>query len=143
MNPLPIGAAARRTGCSVPTLRYYEDIGLVPPATRTAAGQRSYGEAELQRLGFIRRCRDFGFSIDQVRELLRLADQPDRPCVEARDIAAGQLADVRRRLLELHALESGLADFVRRCDSSCAGGAAQGCHILEDLAAPAAPRCCG
>ncbi|RZJ09911.1 MAG: MerR family transcriptional regulator, partial [Rubrivivax sp.] len=66
MNALSIGTVAKQAGCSVPTIRYYEDIGLLPPAARTAAGQRSYGKADLQRLGFIRRCRELGFPVDQV-----------------------------------------------------------------------------
>jgi Cu(I)-responsive transcriptional regulator len=134
--PLSIGAVARRTGCTVPTIRYYEDIGLLPPAPRTEGGQRHYADAALRRLMFIRRCRDFGFSIDQVRELVGLVDQPDRPCTEVRDIAAVHLAEVRRKLGELKALEASLHAFVGSCDSACAGGAAVDCTILEDLAQP-------
>ena len=133
---LSIGIVARRTGATVPTVRYYEEIGLLPPAFRTEAGQRSYGEATVRRLIFIRRCRDFGFSIDQVRELVGLVDQPDRPCVEVRDIAATHLEQVRRKLEELKELEAGLSAFVCGCDTACAGGAAVDCTILEDLALP-------
>ncbi len=133
---LSIGAVAKRTGCTVPTIRYYEDIGLLPPAARTEAGQRNYGDATLRRLTFIRRCRDFGFSIDQVRELVGLVDQPERPCTEVRDIAAIHLAQVRRKLNELRELEASLDGFVCSCDSACAGGAAVDCTILEDLALP-------
>lgn len=136
-STLSIGAVAKRTGCTVPTIRYYEDIGLLPPAARTDAGQRHYGEATLRRLTFIRRCRDFGFSIEQVRELVGLVDQPDRPCMEVRDIAAIHLTEVRRKLDELRALEAGLKAFVCSCDTACAGGAAIDCSILEDLALPA------
>jgi DNA-binding transcriptional MerR regulator len=146
-----IGAVAGLSGCTVPTIRYYEEIGLLPPAARTDGGQRQYGDAALRRLTFIRRCRDFGFSIEQVRELVGLVDQPDRPCTEVRDIAAVHLAQVRRKLDELKALEASLGAFVSSCDSACAGGAAVDCTILEDLAQPsggarAAARkgaCCG
>ena len=131
---LSIGAVAKRTGCTVPTVRYYEEIGLLPPADRTDAGQRHYGLATLRRLTFIRRCRDFGFSIDQVRELVSLVDQPDRPCTEVRDIAAIHLAQVRRKLDELKTLEASLDAFVCSCETACAGGAAVDCTILEDLA---------
>ena len=131
---LSIGAVAKRTGCTVPTIRYYEEIGLLPPADRTDAGQRHYGLATLRRLTFIRRCRDFGFSIDQVRELVSLVDQPDRPCTEVRDIAAIHLAQVRRKLDELKTLEASLDAFVCSCETACAGGAAVDCTILEDLA---------
>lgn len=133
---LSIGTVARRTGCTVPTIRYYEDIGLLPPAARTDGGQRHYGDAALRRLMFIRRCRDFGFSIEQVRELVGLVDQPDRPCTEVRDIAAVHLAQVRRKLDELKALEASLQGFVGSCDSACTGGPAVDCTILEDLAQP-------
>lgn len=142
MKPLSIGTVAKQAGCSVPTIRYYEDIGLMPPAVRTAAGQRSYGAADLKRLGFIRRCRDLGFPIDQVRELIALVEQPQRPCAEARDIASSQLDEVRRKLAELTQLEASLTAFVQGCNSACAGGDAAGCTILEELAAPAS-RCCG
>lgn len=147
---LSIGLVARRTGATVPTVRYYEDIGLLPPAARTEAGQRSYDEATVRRLVFIRRCRDFGFSIEQVRELVGLVDEPDRPCAEVRDIAASHLAQVRHKLAELKALEASLNAFVCSCDTACSGGSAVDCTILEDLALPAeeaqvvrAAGCCG
>lgn len=134
---LSIGLVARRTGATVPTVRYYEDIGLLPPAARTEAGQRSYDEATVRRLVFIRRCRDFGFSIEQVRELVGLVDEPDRSCAEVRDIAATHLAQVRQKLEELKALEASLNAFVCSCNTACAGGPAVDCTILEDLALPA------
>lgn len=144
-----IGVVAKRTGCSVPTIRYYEDIGLLPSANRTEGGQRSFSEATVGRLIFIRRCRDFGFSLDQVRELVGLVDEPSRPCVEVRDLAAIHLAEVQSKLLELKALESSLLGFVRACNAACAGGATLDCTILEDLSRPveASPSsgtgCCG
>ena len=140
---LSIGLVARRTGATVPTVRYYEEIGLLPPVNRTEAGQRSYDEATVRRLVFIRRCRDFGFSIDQVRELVRLVDEPDRPCAEARGIAARHLVEVQRKLAELQSLEASLNAFVCGCDTACAGGPAVDCTILEELALPADPRRCG
>jgi len=133
---LSIGLVARRTGATVPTVRYYEEIGLLPPAARTESGQRSYDESTLRRLVFIRRCRDFGFSIDQVRELVGLVDRPDRPCVEVRDIAASHLLQVRQKLDELRALEVSLNTIVCGCETECAGGPAVDCTILEDLAVP-------
>ncbi|MGQ3053045.1 MAG: MerR family transcriptional regulator [Roseateles sp.] len=132
-----IGVVARQTGCSVPTIRYYEEIGLLPSGPRTDAGRRVYGEAAVRRLSFIRRCRDFGFSIEQVRELVGLVDEPERPCIEVRDIAGRHLAQVRQRLAELQTLEASMARFVKGCDSACAGGAALDCNILEDLSAAA------
>jgi MerR family copper efflux transcriptional regulator len=145
---LSIGALARQAGCTVPTIRYYEEIGLLPPAPRSDGGQRLYGEPALRRLSFIRRVRGFNFSIEQVRELVYLVDEPERPCVEVRDIAAVHLREVRQKLIELQELEASLAGFVVSCNAACAGGAAVDCTILEELsvvARPAAARagCCG
>jgi DNA-binding transcriptional MerR regulator len=134
---LSIGTVARQTGLTVPTVRYYEEVGLLPAAPRTESGQRHYGDAAVRRLTFIRRCRDFGFSLDHVRELVGLVDHPERPCVEVRDIAAGHLAQVRKKRLELQELEHSLTGFVASCDIACARGAAVDCTILEELALPA------
>ena len=133
---LSIGFVARQTGCTVTTIRYYEEIGLLPTASRSEAGQRTYGARAVIRLTFIRRCRDFGFSIEQVRELVGVADEPQRPCIEVRDIASVHLGEVRKKLAELQALEAGLSAFVVSCNTACAGGAAVDCTILEDLAHP-------
>lgn len=148
---LSIGTLARQAGCTVPTIRYYEEIGLLPVAPRSEAGQRLYGEPALRRLSFIRRVRGFNFSIEQVRELVSLVDEPGRPCVEVRDIAAVHLREVQQKLAELQELEAKLASFVNSCNTACAGGPAVDCTILEDLTvpqtanAPAARRvsCCG
>lgn len=141
---LTIGKLAELTYSNVPTIRYYEEIGLLPPATRTAGGQRAYGEKDLERLTFIRRCRDFGFPIEQVRTLLTLTEKPERDCMEARDIAQGHLDTVRAKLKELRALERSLLDFVKSCDNACAGGPAGECTIMDDLQArpSAAANCC-
>lgn len=146
---ISIGVLAQKTACTVPTIRYYEEIGLLPTGPRTEAGRRVYGEPTVRRLTFIRRCRDFGFSIEQVRELVGLVDAPERPCAEVRDLAAIHLKQVREKLGELQELEASMAAFVLSCDTACAGGAALDCTILEDLASPA-PRvrqsganCCG
>jgi DNA-binding transcriptional MerR regulator len=138
---LTIGAAAARTGCNVPTIRYYEEIGLLPKAGRTAGGRRVYGAPDLRRLSFIRRCREFGFPIEQVRALAVLAEHGDRDCDEALDLARCQLEAVRRKLAELKALERTLAVYVERCDTGCSGGPAARCVIMEDLAAAATTRC--
>lgn len=143
--PHSIGAAARQTGCSVPTIRYYEEVGLLLAAPRTEGNQRHYDDAAVQRLTFIRRCRDFGFTIEQVRDLVGLVDQPSRNCVDVRDVANVHLVEVRKKLAELQALEASLSRFVFSCDTACAGGPAIDCTILENLnsPAPARSRCCG
>lgn len=133
---LSIGVLARQAQCTIPTIRYYEEIGLLPVAARSDRGQRSYGEAAVKRLTFVRRCRDLGFAIDEVRELVSLADQPDRPCVEVRDIASVHLKQMRKKLQELRELEGSLTAYVASCDSACAGGAAVDCTLLDALTMP-------
>jgi DNA-binding transcriptional MerR regulator len=138
-----IGALAKATGVSTPTIRYYEEIGLLPPPNRTAGGQRNYDETDLSRLTFIRQCRDFGFGIDQVRVLLGLSISSDRDCVETRDIAQLHLDEVRQKLSELRTLEHRLESFVQQCTDACAGGPGQDCVIFKDMAKPPkAESCC-
>lgn len=133
MAKLRIGALAERTGTNAPTIRYYEEIGLLRPADRQASGQRTYGDDDVKRLTFIRRCRDFGFSIEQVRSLVTLVQDRDRSCIGARDLAEEHLAAVRAKIVELKALEHSILGFVVSCDASCAGGPGPDCVILDDL----------
>jgi DNA-binding transcriptional MerR regulator len=133
---LRIGGLAERTGTNAPTIRYYEEIGLLPPADRREGGQRCFDEDDVKRLTFIRRCREFGFPIEQVRTLVSLMADPARSCMEARDLAQDHLDAVRAKLVELKALERSIASFVKTCDASCAGGPGPDCSILEDLAEP-------
>lgn len=135
---LTIGVLAERTGCNTPTIRYYEEIGLIPPAQRRPSGHRVYDAAAQDLLTFIRSCRDFGFSIEQVRALVSLTTSSDRDCVEARDIAQQHLESVRSKLTELRALERSLNKFVTSCTTACAGGPAPKCTILKDLGRAAA-----
>ena len=128
-NEIGIGDAARRTGCNIETIRYYERIGLVPKAPRTASRYRIYAAADLQRLIFIRRARELGFTLDEVRDLLRLAaDVPD-PCAAVRDVAAGHLGDVRAKIADLRKMERLLAAAVRQC----ARGESAGCPVIDAL----------
>lgn len=136
MTGLKIGALAERTGTNAPTVRYYEEIGLLRRADRQAGGQRTYGDADVRRLTFIRRCREFGFSIDQVRSLVALVQDPQSSCVHARDLAQEHLDVVRAKLAELRALERSIAGFIASCDASCAGGPGPDCVILDDLSRP-------
>lgn len=130
---ISIGVLASRSGTNPPTIRYYEEIGLIRPADRGSNGRRTYGEADLKRLTFIRRCRQFGFPIEQVRGLVDLLDNADRSCLDARDLARDQLIAVRGKLDELRALETSLASLVLDCEAVCAGGPGPECVILEDL----------
>jgi DNA-binding transcriptional MerR regulator len=126
---LRIGALAQRTGTTVPTIRYYEEIGLLRPAARSG-GQRTYDNEDVRRLSFIRRCRDFDFSIEDIRALLSLLHN-GKSCSEARQLAEGRLADLRRRQAELQALEATIASLVTACANTCDGGAAGDCVILQ------------
>lgn len=139
---LTIGALARAAGVTTPTIRYYEEIGLLPAAGRTAAGQRVYDGGDVERLTFIRRCRDFGFSIEQVRTLVGLSISADKDCAAVREIAQGHLEQVRTKLDELKALERSLEAFVVQCDTVCAGGAGRDCVIFKNLATPTAGAGC-
>lgn len=140
---LKIGDLARRTGTNAPTIRYYEDIGLIPRASRGDGGQRTYHISDVRLLSFIRRCRDFGFSIEQVRRLVSLMQDRSRDCVEARNVAQAHLDTVRAKLQELRALETSLASFVKSCDAECCGGPGADCVILQDLAEPSGKRAAG
>ncbi|NEH32579.1 MerR family transcriptional regulator [Rhizobium ruizarguesonis] len=143
MRGFTIGALAKATGTSTPTIRYYEEIGLLPPANRTASGQRNYDESDVGRLTFIKQCRDFGFSIEQVRVLLDLSVSSERDCAETRDIAQAHLDEVRTKMVELRALEKRLQGFVMRCNDACAGGPGSDCVIFKDMANPPTKGCCG
>ena len=130
---IAIGELSRRTGCNIETIRYYERVGLLPlPARR--GRYRLYGAEDVRRLGFVRRARELGFTLDEVRTLLGLGAGA---CAEARDVAAVRLEDVRTRIADLQAMERVLADTVHRCD---AGGEAR-CPLIEVLGGlPAHPR---
>jgi len=133
MSNFKIGALAKQTGTNAPTIRYYEEIGLLRSAGRQAGNQRVYSDADVKSLTFIRRCREFGFSIDQVRSLVALMQDPASSCVDARDLAQEHLVAVRKKLAELKALERSIAGFVSGCEASCAGGAGPDCVIFDDL----------
>lgn len=136
-----IGTLAKCSGTNVPTIRYYESVGLLPPAVRQEGGQRVYGDADVERLTFIRQCREFGFSNHQVRSLVALGRDQSRSCLELRDLAAAHLSDVRTRVRELEGLAKSLEAFVDTCEATCAGGAGPECTILDDLSK--SPKRCG
>jgi Cu(I)-responsive transcriptional regulator len=123
---LGIGALAKSTGTKVVTIRYYEQIGLMPAPDRTSGNYRAYSGDHLARLGFIRRARDLGFSIEQVKELLSLADQRNRSCDAVDAIAKEHLAEVDRKLADLAALRRELADVIGQCGS----GTIAECRII-------------
>lgn len=124
---------ARRTGSNLETVRYYEKVGLLPEPPRTAAGYRSYGIAHERRLRFVLRARELGFSLEEIRGLLRLVDERDRPCAEARDVAAVHLADIRAKIADLKRMERVLKDVVAQC-----GDGTPECPLIETLFGEAA-----
>jgi DNA-binding transcriptional MerR regulator len=127
-----IGTLAKATGTKVETIRYYESISLLPKPARTAGNYRSYAAAHLTRLGFIRRARDLGFSLDEVRALLRLSDDRSQSCGQVDTIAKAHLADVERKIADLEALRAELNGLIRQCRH----GTIDGCRILEALVLP-------
>ena len=133
MIGMTIGQLAKMTGTAVETVRYYEKIGLLPKVARTSGNYRSYGAGEADRLGFIRRSRDLGFSVGQVRALLSLADDRERECGEVDRLAKEHLAEVDRKIAGLKALRSELSSVVEQCQSGTVGE----CRILKALAAQA------
>lgn len=110
-----IGVLAEATGTKVETVRYYERIGLLSKPGRTSSNYRSYSEAHLGRLSFIRRARDLGFTLDQVRTLLGLAESRDSDCCAVDAIAQDHLADIERKIVDLRALRRELRDLVGQC----------------------------
>src|SRR3979411_3323029 len=97
-SPLTIGALAERTDCNVPTIRYYEEIGLLAKAGWRPGGHRFYREADVKRLTFIRRCREFHLPLEKIRELVDLIEHPESDCNAARQLAEQQLIVVRKKL---------------------------------------------
>ena len=127
---IQIGELSRRTGCNIETIRYYERIGLLPTPLRRGRYRR-YASDDVARLGFVRRARELGFTLDEVRALLGLAANGERSCSDVREVAASHLRDVRERIADLKRMERVLADSVRGCDA----GSSAGCPLLDALGA--------
>ncbi len=123
------GALAREAGVNIETIRYYENIGLMPEPFRAGNGYRIYDETDLKRLSFIRRCRELGFSLDEVRGLLSLVDGGDYTCAEVRDLSIVRLGDVRQKIRDLRKMERTLKEMVSQCD----GGLVPECPIVDRL----------
>ena len=126
---MKIGELSRATGTNIETIRYYERIGLLPAPDRTAANYRSYGDAHRARLSFVRHSRDLGFTIEEIRSLLDLSDDPARECSEADRIATAHLEQVEAKIAQLTLLRDELARIVGRCR----GGLAGDCRVIEAL----------
>ena len=124
-----IGEVSRRTGVKVPTIRYYENVGLLAAPARTEGKQRRYRDEDVSRLDFIRHARDLGFEIIDIRELLALSARPDQSCAEVDVITRRHLSTVERRIAQLSALRGEL----RRMLDECNHGRVSDCRVLETL----------
>jgi len=126
----PIGEASRATGVKVPTIRYYEDIGLISAPSRSAGNRRLYDTDDLRRLAFIRHARELGFDVEAIRTLLALQDRPSQSCAAADAVAKARLAEVDARIVRLTALKAELEEMV----AQCARGRIDTCRVIETLA---------
>ena len=126
---LTIGKLGEAAGVKVPTIRYYEQIGLLPEPERSAGNQRLYGAQARERLAFIRHARDLGFPLEAIRDLLSLSDTPHQSCAAADVIATKQLVAVKERIARLTALQAEL----ERMLSQCAQGTIADCRVIEVL----------
>lgn len=127
---LTIGDLARHTGCKVQTIRYYEQLGLMPEPARSPGNQRLYGRVSADRLAFIRHARELGFPLPAIRELLELSDKPHEPCRSADEIARDHLREVEGKIARLNALRAELQRMIR----SCRKGHIAQCRVIEVLA---------
>jgi MerR family mercuric resistance operon transcriptional regulator len=129
---LSIGELSGRTGVNIETIRYYERVKMLPAPPRTSNGRRVYGPTEIRSLAFIRRSRELGFTLDEIRALLALsAEDANNTCGEVRQVAARHLADIRAKIADLRAMARVLADAVQRCDV----GEMPGCPLIDTLSA--------
>lgn len=125
-----IGELSSQTGVKIPTIRYYEQMGLLEAPGRSAGNQRRYSAAGLERLSFIRHARELGLTIGDIRELTELSNHPERPCGEAHSIAARHLAQVAERITKLRRLQKELKRITAIADKGHVGE----CHVIRALA---------
>jgi DNA-binding transcriptional MerR regulator len=127
---LSIGDLSKRTGVKVPTIRYYEQMGLIAAAERSEGNQRRYERQDLERLAFIRHARDLGLDIAAIRELIALSEHPKQPCGDADRIATEHLSSVREKIARLKKLEQELERIISHCDG---GHAIEDCYVIRSL----------
>jgi MerR family mercuric resistance operon transcriptional regulator len=126
---ITIGEMSRRTGANIETIRYYERVGVMPRPRRTEGGHRAYDSDQLKRLHFVRRSRELGFSLDEVRAMLRLVDDGALTCGEIHAMTVDHLADIKRKIADLRRLEKALASMA----AECSRGDIPDCPIIETL----------
>ncbi|WP_417417182.1 MerR family transcriptional regulator [Hoeflea sp.] len=124
-----IGALSRETTVNIETIRYYERIGIMPKPDRTDGGNRQYNHDQLKRLFFIKRCRELGFSIEEIRALLQMVDRADFTCGEVHSMTVDHLATVKKKLSDLRRLEKSL----RSMAAECGKGDVPACPIIDTL----------
>lgn len=124
-----IGDLSKRTGVKVPTIRYYEQMGLLRAAERSEGNQRRYEKSDLERLAFIRHARDLGLSLEAIKELIALSQHREMPCAGADRIAADHLTNVREKIVQLKKLEHELERIVSHCD----GHSIEDCYVIRAL----------
>lgn len=129
MREFTIGELSRLTDVNIETIRYYEKIGIMPNPPRNSSGYRIYSAPHFERLSFVRRSRELGFSQPEVRKLLTLVDEHTYTCAEVKEMATRQLSNVRDRIKDLRKLEKALAIMVSECD----GGDVPECPIVDTL----------
>ena len=129
MKLLPIGAVSKETGVKVPTIRFYEQIGLLPEPNRADNNRRTYGPEAIRRLRFIRHARELGFEVDAIRQLLDMAEDPNRCCGEAHEITKAHLDEINDKIARLTALRDELRTMV-----ACDNGSMAECRIIEVIA---------
>jgi DNA-binding transcriptional MerR regulator len=127
---IAIGKVSEASGVKVTTVRFYEQIGLLPAPPRTDGGRRTYDRKDVERLTFIRHSRELGFEIDQIRTLLELQDRPDQSCADADTIAKARLVEVKAKIASLTALQAELERMV----DGCSHGRVESCRVIEILA---------
>jgi DNA-binding transcriptional MerR regulator len=135
-HSVPIGIAATRSGVKAPTIRYYEQIGLLRKPLRTKSNRRNYRAADLRRLVFIRHARELGFEIEAIRALLSLQDKPDQSCMAADKIARARLEEVERRIDILIKLKAELERMIAECSRARVAE----CRVIEALTDGILPR---
>ena len=128
-RPFLIGALSERTGCNIETIRYYERIGLLPAPPRTAGGRRLYSHTHLKRLTFIRRSRQLGFHLGEIRELLNLVDGGSYTCDEVKELTLTHAGEVERKIVDLQRMSG----VLRKMTSKCSGVKVPDCPIIDAL----------
>ena len=127
--PITRGTLSKRTGCNIETIRYYEQIGLMPAPPRSAGGHRLYGEEHLRRLTFVCRARELGFSLKEVRGLLGLVDGGEYSCAEVKTLTLALVSDIHHKIIDLRKIERVLETMAAQCDE----GEVPACPVINAL----------